>query len=91
MRRRTRWHDTLESRTSGRARRWSRLFRRKADRLFFRTRVRSVCDLDVQKRGRWFVLKGHVDSFGTKVRLISMVPLGPDGKKRVIDKLRVQS
>jgi len=46
------------------------------------------CSLEVEKRGRWFVLRGRVDSQLTKSRLIGMVP-EVDGAQWIVDRLHV--
>lgn len=48
----------------------------------------AECDVVVERDGRWFVLRGRVDSHGTRSALISQVP-EIDGARWVVDHLQV--
>jgi osmotically-inducible protein OsmY len=48
------------------------------------------CRLEVEKRGRWFVLRGRVGSQLVKSRLIGMVPK-IEGAQWIEDRLHVHS
>lgn len=48
------------------------------------------CRLEVEKRGRWFILRGRVDSHPTKSCLIGMVPK-VKGAQWIVDRLHVHS
>lgn len=45
--------------------------------------------IDVQRRGRWFILKGSVSNYKTKLELFSWVPR-VNGGQHIIDKLKVR-
>lgn len=45
--------------------------------------------VEVEKRGKWFVLRGHVDSHRTRSELFKMVPERSDGGRYIVDRLRV--
>lgn len=48
------------------------------------------CRLEVEKRGRWFVLRGRVGSQPVKSRLIGMIPK-VEGAQWIEDRLHVHS
>jgi hypothetical protein len=50
--------------------------------------LEEKCEWEVQKDGRWFVLKGWVDSHVTRSALFGLVP-EDDGAQWIIDYLRV--
>ena len=52
--------------------------------------VGHLCQVQVNKRGRFFELKGRVDSFWTRSVLFALVPKYR-GQRYIIDKLRVVS
>jgi len=56
--------------------------------LLRRRGVSRQCDLRVERRNRWTVFEGRVDSHGTKVSLFGLVP-DDAGAKWIIDKLYV--
>jgi hypothetical protein len=47
-------------------------------------------DVEVKRRGAWFVLKGRVSSYRLKLKLFSWVPR-VQGEQRIVDKLQVRS
>lgn len=47
-------------------------------------------NIDIKRRGKWFVLRGFVDSYKTKLKLFSWVPKFA-GKQHIVDKVRVRN
>jgi hypothetical protein len=60
----------------------------RSEELFKRQGVHKQCSVDVERLGRWFVLRGRVDSHRTRSQLFSMVPK-KDGARWIVDHLRV--
>jgi len=43
----------------------------------------------IEKKGKWHVVSGTVDSHRTKIRYLSLVPRGSDGVQWIVDKIEV--
>jgi hypothetical protein len=65
-------------------------FRSRLSQLFDEHRLHGTCDVTAERRGRWTVLSGKVDSHLTKARLLGLAPK-KDGAQFIIDRLRVGS
>jgi len=58
--------------------------------LLERRGVHEHCSVEVERRDRWFVLRGRVDSHRTRSQLFEMVPKS-DGAQWIVDHLRVDT
>jgi len=50
--------------------------------------VDGRCSVQIEQSGRWFVLRGRVDSHGTRSRLFGAIPES-NGARWIVDKLRI--
>lgn len=60
----------------------------RSQELLKRHGVHEQCSVEVERQGRWYVLRGRVDSHRTRSQLFSMVPK-KDGARWIVDHLRV--
>jgi hypothetical protein len=67
-----------------------RTFIEKSRRFLNKIDACGECRLEVEKQGRWFILRGQVDSQPVKSRLIGMVPK-VEGAQWIVDRLHVHS
>lgn len=50
--------------------------------------VQKRCSLEVHRNRNWFVLDGRVDSYGTKIALVNLVPK-IEGARWVVDRVHI--
>jgi hypothetical protein len=63
---------------------------RRSREILERRGVHQSCSVDIERRGRWYVLRGRVDSHRTRSQLFGMIPEA-DGAQWIVDHLRVDT
>jgi hypothetical protein len=64
-----------------------RELKREVDRYLRERDLGALCNVTVKKNGRWFELKGTINSLCTKWAIFSLVPR-IEGRQYIIDKLQ---